>query len=108
MSVCRHCGQDIPEAADWHGLRVTAMGDVYWRGIKRIKLVPSHTALLLAMVRRGEATHLALEMAVAERSSNVVAVHITKIRKKLCEAGIPVVIQSIHGLGYRLVEKELH
>ncbi len=100
--ICHHCGQDMPEAHEWHGLRVDSAGSVYWRGIRHLAFTKTEARILLILARRGEAPHLSLEM--LSESIESITVHICRVRKKLKEARIPIGIENIYGFGYRLAE----
>ncbi len=102
MTTCHHCGQDMPSKHGWRGLMVTSLGDVFWRGTKKFHLTNVQTRLLTMLVGRGEATHMALEMAIAGTSNSLMSVHMTNIRRKLRAANVPVRILPVHGHGYRL------
>ena len=97
MTTCHHCGQDMPVTLEWQGLRVTSFGSVYWRGIK-VDVTPMQARILYALARRGEATHLSLEMMTASERGSSVKVHVHHLRRKL--PGLR--IASVRDVGYRL------
>jgi two-component system OmpR family response regulator len=37
---------------------------------------------------------------------NVLDVHVARLRKKLEEAGLPPIVHTVRGVGYRLSERE--
>lgn len=97
MTVCHHCGQDMPQAAQWNDLRVTSTGQADWRGIP-IALPPAECRILMALARLGQASRDALERTYA--GVTPVTVFISMLRDRLAET--PVRIRSVYGVGYRL------
>ena len=100
--TCHHCGQDIPKSAKWDGLEVRENGDLFWRGVRRLHLTPLPTRVMLALARRGEATHLALEMQSSSVDGASIPVQMVALRRKLKAAEVPIRIVAIKGYGYRL------
>lgn len=103
MSVCPHCGQDRPDTARWGGLEARDMGEVFWRGI-RLPVTLGQARLLKVLMRRGEATRLALEMTCGSPAGKSVEAQLCHLRRKLRAAGVPIAITAIRGVGYRLEE----
>lgn len=103
MNCCPTCGQAVATAAllvDLDANRVSYGGRV-------AKLVPSETEVLFTLARAapGMVSNDQLRAAIwggaaAERESNVIKVHISRLRKKLAPLGIH--IETHRGYGYSL------
>jgi hypothetical protein len=100
MTTCHHCGQDIPEKVQWRALTVTSADEVFWRGLRIRGINTTPARILFALARTGTASHLALAMLAASGES--VTVHVSKLRRALRLAEVPIVIRAEHGRGYRL------
>lgn len=103
MKICSHCLQDIPEENHWNGLSVTALGDIYWRGIRQPKAQPLLAKVLFVLTRRGEASHGALEMIGSEHfHGDNLKTSICHLRRWLEARAIGVRIVPDRGFGYHL------
>lgn len=102
MKTCPHCLQDIPEKHQWNGLYVNAMSEAFWQGIKIVGITKQQGDILRVLTDRGEATHLRLEMQAGTPEGNCIKVQICSLRKKLKVAKVPITVENIWGVGFRL------
>lgn len=85
--------------------RVTSSG-------KEVNLLPKEFALLEFLMRHpneifgGEALLARVWPSESEASQNTVKSYVYMLRKKLAAAGYPSLIQTVHGLGYRLIVQD--
>lgn len=81
------------------------------RGDKRIKLTPKEFAIFELLLRRREEVVSRTEILEHvwdynfEGMSNVVDVFMASVRKKIGDTGKKRIIQTIHGVGYRISEQ---
>jgi DNA-binding response OmpR family regulator len=91
-------------------LRLDLHAKVAWRGGRHIELAPREWALLELFMRHP--THVLSRSRILnavwdygfEPGSNVVDVYVGYLRKKLNRDGLPQLIQTVRGAGYRLVQ----
>jgi DNA-binding response OmpR family regulator len=90
-------------------LRLDLVGKVAWRGGRRIDLSQREVALLELFMRHAGRV-LARSRILAEvwqygfaTESNVVDVYVGYLRRKLDRPGLPPAIETVRGVGYRLV-----
>ena len=99
----------VLEVAD---LRLDLLTKVAWRAGRRIELAPREWALLELFMRNP--SHVLSRSQILSRvwdfsfepGSNVVDVYVGYLRRKLNRPGLPPLIQTVRGAGYRLVLPE--
>lgn len=90
-------------------LRLDLLTKVAWRAGRRIDLAPREWSLLELFMRNP--THVLSRTRILSRvwefdydpGSNVVDVYVGYLRRKLNRPGLPPLIQTVRGAGYRLV-----
>ena len=90
-------------------LRLDLLAKVAWRAGRHIDLAPREWALLELFMRHP--THVLSRTRILnsvweygfEPGSNVVDVYVGYLRRKLNRAGLPPLIQTVRGAGYRLL-----
>jgi len=93
-------------------LRLDLHAKVAWRAGRHIELAPREWALLELFMRHP--THVLSRSRILnavwdygfEPGSNVVDVYVGYLRKKLNREGLPQLIQTVRGAGYRLVQPQ--
>jgi DNA-binding response OmpR family regulator len=89
-------------------LRLDLLTKVAWRAGQRIDLAPREWALLELFMRNP--THVLTRQRILNQvwdygfdaGSNVVDVYVGYLRRKLNRLGLPTLIQTVRGAGYRL------
>lgn len=109
-AMCPMCGYNLQadavvETGEW---RVDPRGDARWRG-KAVALRQSWVVLLLTLAAqpgRWISTEALLARISGSENRNVLAVHFSRIRAALLDAGAPVPFEGTRGLpgGYRWIE----
>lgn len=89
-------------------LRLDLLGRVAWRAGRRIELSPREWALLEFFARnpgrvlgRAEILEAVWEIDF-EQNSNLVDVYVRYLRRKCAVPGLPPVVETLRGVGYRL------
>ncbi len=90
-------------------LRLDLLTKVAWRAGQRIDLAPREWALLELFMRNP--THVLTRQRILNQvwdygfdaGSNVVDVYVGYLRRKINRAGLPPLIQTVRGAGYRLL-----
>ncbi len=102
--ICPHCLTETGDQVIWGRLRVTEVPlAAYWRG-DWLKL-SAREIMTLNLLARGRATHAALDLVLLEDSdTKATTVRIHLMRRKL--AHLPLEIQTLKGIGYRLIDTE--
>ncbi len=93
-------------------LRLDLLTKVAWRAGRRVDLAPREWSLLELFMRNP--THVLSRTRILSRvwefdydpGSNVVDVYVGYLRRKLNRPGLPPLIQTVRGAGYRLVPPE--
>lgn len=93
-------------------LRLDLLTKVAWRAGQRIDLAPREWALLELFMR--SPTHVLTRQRILNQvwdygfdaGSNVVDVYVGYLRRKLNREGLPTLIQTVRGAGYRLLSPE--
>ena len=93
-------------------LRLDLLTKVAWRAGQRIDLAPREWALLELFMR--SPTHVLTRQRILNQvwdygfdaGSNVVDVYVGYLRRKLNRDGLPTLIQTVRGAGYRLLSPE--
>lgn len=93
-------------------LRLDLLTKVAWRAGQRIDLAPREWALLELFMR--SPTHVLTRQRILNQvwdygfdaGSNVVDVYVGYLRRKLNREGLPTLIQTVRGAGYRLQSPE--
>lgn len=93
-------------------LRLDLLTKVAWRAGQRIDLAPREWALLELFMR--SPTHVLTRQRILNQvwdygfdaGSNLVDVYVGYLRRKINRAGLPTLIQTVRGAGYRLLSPE--
>lgn len=107
-AVIRAAGQGTPTELVVDDLRLDLLTKVAWRAGRRIELRPREWTLLELFMRHPDQilSRAAILSQVWDLSfdpgSNVVDVYVGYLRKKLNQAALPPLIQTVRGAGYRL------
>lgn len=110
QSILRRTAKDVPEFAQVGELEIDFRRHRVTRGGDRIELTPKEFALLALLARRvGEPvtrTQIAREIweVEAPSDSNVVDVHVRRLRAKLDDPYDRKLLHTVRGVGYRLAE----
>jgi two-component system OmpR family response regulator len=109
-AALRSIGQPTSSELEVGDLRLDLLTKIAWRGGRRIDLAPREWALLELFMRHP--THLLSRARILSEvweygfdpGHNVVDVYVSYLRKKLNFPGCEPLIQTVRGVGYRLVE----
>ncbi len=97
----------------WNDIRLDPAAHTVWRGAIMIPLTPREFSLLDYLLRHPDqvCTREALLEHVWDAHydgvSNVVDVHIANLRRKLEQPGQPDPVETVRGVGYRLVDPQV-
>jgi DNA-binding response OmpR family regulator len=77
---------------------------LFWDGRREPAFTATMCRILTPLVRFGRVSYFALACLIGEDSDlNLLKVHVTRIRKAIRAAGLPLAIECEWGWGYRLV-----
>lgn len=108
-AALRSAEQNIASVLEVGDLRLDLLSKVAWRGDRRIDLSPREWALLELFMRhptqvlsRAQILNRVWEYSF-DPGSNVVDVYVGYLRRKLNQSGLPQLLQTVRGAGYRLL-----
>jgi two-component system OmpR family response regulator len=109
-AASRTMGQPSASELSVGDLRLDLLSKVAWRSGQRIDLAPKEWALLELFMRHPDQVLSRAQILghvwdySFDTGSNVVDVYVGYLRRKLDRPGLPPMVETVRGAGYRMVE----